>query len=72
MRNNIISFLGKTIKKMTYDELISDLISRKLQDSMRQNFSKMYPLKVCEIRYLGIESREKPQEASVEVKEEQK
>ena len=72
LRNNIISFLGKTIKKMTYDELISDLISRKLQDSMRQNFSKMYPLKVCEIRYLGIESREKPQEASVEVKEEQK
>ena len=70
LRNNIVSFLVKTIKKMTYDELISDLIARKLQDTMRQNFSKMYPLKVCEIRYLGIEQREKPQEAQAEAKEE--
>ena len=72
LRNNIISFLVKTIKKMTYDELINDLIARKLQDSMRQNFSKMYPLKVCEIRYMGIEQREKPQEVQAEVKEEEK
>ena len=74
LRNNIISFLAKTIKKMTYDELISDLIARKLQDTMRQNFTKMYPLKVCEIRYMGIEQREKPQEVKVEVevKEEEK
>ena len=70
LRNNIVSFLVRTIKKMTYDELINDLIARKLQDSMRQNFSKMYPLKVCEIRYMGIEAREKPQEVQAEVKEE--
>ena len=69
LRNNIISFLVKTIKKMTYDELINDLIARKLQDSMRQNFSKMYPLKVCEIRYMGIEQRKKPQEVQAEVSE---
>ena len=69
LRNNIVSFLVKTIKKMTYDEFINDLIARKLQDSMRQNFSKMYPLKVCEIRYMGIEQREKQQEAQAEVKE---
>ena len=69
LRNNIISFLVKTIKKMTYDELINDLIARKLQDTMRQNFSKMYPLKVCEIRYMGIEQREKPQEVQAEASE---
>ena len=69
LRKNIISFLVKTIKKMTYDELINDLIARKLQDSMRQNFSKMYPLKVCEIRYMGIEQREKPQEVQAEASE---
>ncbi|MDP3766204.1 MAG: hypothetical protein Q8R04_06850 [Nanoarchaeota archaeon] len=72
LRNNIVAFLVKEIKKMKYDELISDLILHKLQDLMRQNFNKIYPLKVCEIRYMGIESREKPQEAVVEVKEEQK
>ena len=72
LRNNVTAFLAKTIKKMTYDELISDLISRKLHENMRQTLNKIYPLKVCEIRYLGIEAREKPQEVKAAVEEEQK
>jgi len=72
LRNTTVSFLIKTIKKMTYDELINDLISRKMNDTMRLTLNKIYPLKICEIRYLRIEPREKPQEAAVEVKEEQK
>ncbi|MBI2659051.1 hypothetical protein HYX05_03055 [Candidatus Woesearchaeota archaeon] len=72
MRNNIAMFLAKTIKKMAYDEIINDLITHKLQSLMRENLNKIYPLKVCEIRYLGIEAREKPQEAKAEAKEEQK
>ena len=72
LRNNILSFLVKTIKKMAYDEVLNDVITRKLQDGMRQSLSKIYPLKVCEIRYLGIEAREKPLEARAELKEEQK
>ncbi len=71
LRNNAIAFLIKTIKKMTYDEILNELISRKLQDSMRQTLNKIYPIKVCEIRYLGIEAREKPQEVKAEIKEEQ-
>ena len=70
VRNNALAFIVKTIKKMTYDEILNEVISRKLQDSMRQTLNKIYPLKVCEIRYLGIESREKPQEVKAEVKEE--
>lgn len=70
LRNNVIQFLVKTIKKMTYDEFINDLISHKMQAMMRENLSKIYPLKVCEIRYAGIEAREKPQEVKAEVKEE--
>ncbi|MBI2649836.1 hypothetical protein HYX04_00820, partial [Candidatus Woesearchaeota archaeon] len=70
LRNNITSFLARTIKKMTYDEIINELISRKMQDLMRSSLNKIYPLKVCEIRYLGIEQREKPQEVAAEVKEE--
>ena len=72
LRNNIVIYLVKTIKKMTYDELLNELISRKLHDEMRQVFNKIYPVKVCEIRYLGIEQRDKQQEAKVEVQEEQK
>ena len=69
VRNSIISFLIKAVKKMTYDEVINDLINRKMQEMMRANLNKIYPLKVCEIRYLGIEAREKPQEVKVEVSE---
>ena len=69
LRNSVINNLTKNIKKMQYEEIISELILRKLQESLRDNLKKIYPLKVCEIRYLGIEAREKPQEM---VKAEQK
>ena len=72
LRNSTISFLVKTIKKMTYDEFLSDLISHKMQAMMRENLSKIYPLKVCEIRYAGIEPSEKPQQPKAEITEEQK
>ena len=67
LRNNIQSFLIKTIKKMAYDEFFNELITHKLQALMRENLSKIYPLKVCEIRYAGIEKKERPEEAKVEV-----
>lgn len=67
LRNNIVVFLIKTIKKMTYEQLINDLITHKLQDLMRSTFNKIYPLKACEIRYLGIAVRDKPLEAKPEV-----
>ena len=61
MRNSIAQFLIKSIKKMTYDEVLNDLISHKMQSIMRESLNKIYPVKVCEIRYMGIEAREKPQ-----------
>ena len=70
MRNSIVQHLIKAIKKMTYNEVINEVITHKLQASMKETFNKMYPLKVCEIRYLGIEQREKQQEAATEVKAE--
>ena len=72
VRNSIVNLLIKTVKKMTYDEIINDIINRKMQEMMRANLNKIYPLKVCEIRYLGIEAREKKEEVKAEVKEEQK
>ena len=69
LRNNIVAFLIKTIKKMTYEEFINDLISHKIQAMMRETMTKIYPLKVCEIRYAGIEKKEKPQEVKVEAEQ---
>ena len=79
LRSNAVNFLTKTIKKAKYEEVLNDLISHKLQTSMKEALTKIYPLKICEIRYLGIEEREKPlevkvdqevQEVKIEVKEE--
>ncbi|MBI2659860.1 hypothetical protein HYX07_01735 [Candidatus Woesearchaeota archaeon] len=67
MRNNIISYLTRTIKKMNYGDFMADLISHKIQSEMRGFLSKIYPVKVCEIRYAGIEARDKPQEIKAEV-----
>ena len=71
LRNNITALLTKIIKKMTYEQVLGDLISHKLQSVMKENLNKIYPLKVCEIRYLGIETRDKRQKGqSQEIKAE--
>jgi len=68
LRNNIVQFLIRTIKRMTYEELMRDMISHKLQMEMRSALNKIYPLKVCEIRYVGVVQREKPREEKIEAK----
>ena len=72
LRNSVVTFVTKTIKNMSYDEIISDLISHKLQDMIKANLNKIYPLKVCEIRYLGIEARDKHQETGLDGVKDQK
>jgi len=71
LRSYAKSYLEKTIKKIKYDEVISDLISHKLQSTAKEYLNKVYPLKICEIRYLGIEPEEKSYEAKAESQEQQ-
>lgn len=66
MRNFIIAHLIRTIKKISYEDFLGELISHKLQSEMRAVLNKIYPVKVCEIRYAGIEAREKTQEQKAE------
>lgn len=66
MRNYIVAHLIRAIKKMNYEEFMAELISHKLQSEMRGTLNKIYPVKVCEIRYAGIEAREKTQEQKAE------
>jgi ribosomal protein S3AE len=66
LRNTIERELKKIIKAKTYDELMSELITRKIQMGLKSAMHKIYPLKICELRYIGIEDREKPQEVKAE------
>lgn len=67
--------LIKSIRKLSYDNLIEELVSHKLQKTMHSQLSKIYPLKACEIRMLKMEkerraSGEEPPQAE-EIKEEE-
>jgi len=74
LRRNIVKFVIEYAKKVSYEQLLTDLITYKLQSEMRAVLNKIYPVKVCEIRYLGTEARDKKQaqEPTQEVKEEVK
>jgi len=79
LRRNIVKFVTEFVKKHSYEQLLTDMITYKLQSEMRSVMNKIYPLKVCEIRRLVIEERDRKhvQEAAVpeakeEIKEEAK
>ncbi len=46
--------LIRYISSVTYDTFVNDLVSHKVQTSLKNELSKVYPLRVCEIRYMGI------------------
>ncbi len=46
--------LKKLISNMTYESFISELIGYKIQMGMKKQLSKIYPLKICEIRYVRV------------------
>lgn len=47
-------FLTKYASSVTYDALVNDLVSHKVQTSLRGEINRIYPLRVCEIRHMGI------------------
>jgi ribosomal protein S3AE len=53
-----------SISKMSYDALMNELIMHKLQNTLRRELAKVYPLKQCEVRDIQlIESKKKEEEA---------
>lgn len=45
--------------KNTFEQIIQDLISQKLQFFLRDSLKSIYPLKYCDIRYLGLDEKAK-------------
>ena len=66
LRSETVKFLGSNVKKMTYEELINSIITRKLQSSLRDALKKIYPVRVCEIRKLSIEKKAPANEGAEE------
>lgn len=46
----------KTIAKMTYDNLFKEVIGHQFQKGLYGRLKKIYPIALCEIRYLKLEA----------------
>ncbi len=47
-------FVLKQVKRLSYDQLLHDLVSYKFQMEMRSKIAKVYPLKTCDVRSLVL------------------
>ncbi|MDP7180248.1 MAG: hypothetical protein QF824_03185 [Candidatus Woesearchaeota archaeon] len=59
LRKETVDFLTKTLKKSSYEDILNGLVSHKLQSFLKSHLRKIYPLGICEIRYLAIEELRK-------------
>ena len=63
MRKNAQDFIVKYINSVSYDNLVNDMITHKLQASLKKDLNKIHPLRICEIRSMEIVDLEKKKEA---------
>lgn len=66
IRKSITDYLVNSIKKMNYNNLVTSLVSHKLQSSLRNHLRKIYPLRICEIREMNIVKEVAPEEKAKE------
>lgn len=58
-------FIIKNVQKMQFDDVMNDIISHKMQSSLRDALKKVYPLRTCEIRYAAIQKASQREEKTV-------
>jgi len=69
LMNALRANLTEYVRKITYKELVNQLVSHKLQSNLRIPLKKIYPLRSCEIKEMILET-EKKVIGKKEVKEE--
>lgn len=50
-------FLISYVKEKSFENLVLDIINNKMQKELNAKLKKVYPLGLCEIRFLGIEDQ---------------
>ncbi|MBI4148894.1 hypothetical protein HY491_00445, partial [Candidatus Woesearchaeota archaeon] len=67
LHKHTLQFLKKEIAKLDFEQVIHDIIIRKLQQAMQVHLKKIYPLAVCEIRQIllkGVAASPEPAAAA--------
>lgn len=68
LRSKARSYILKIVPTQTYDSLVEDLVSYKIQKALWEELKKIYPLRTCEIRVMEVEkkgAKESTSEAAV-------
>ena len=65
-------FVTKYIQSVSYDVFVGDIVSHKLQTSLKKELNKIYPLRVCEIRSMELVDLEKKLAARQRAKSERR
>ncbi len=68
IRKNAQDFIVKYISSISCDNFVNDLVTHKLQSSLRKELSKIYPLRICEIRSMEIVDLEKKKQVEAKAK----
>lgn len=68
IRKALINSMVHIVKKHTFDSLINEIITSKLQMAVKADLKKIYPLKAVEITSLWLLAHEPAAAAGVEVK----
>jgi len=55
LRGNVV----RALAKLTFNDLLKELVAHKLQRELQDSLRKIYPLQVCELRDVHIETSEK-------------
>ncbi len=64
LRNETRDLLTDTVRKISFETLLRDIVSFKFQTFIKEEVSGIFPLQLCEIKYAGLElaKREKAAE----------
>lgn len=70
-RKSAIDYLTSYAAKTTFENMIKDLLTSKLQRELKGVLKKIYPIRILEIAKLHIETEKKPFEKKIEIKVEE-
>ncbi|MDP2750104.1 MAG: hypothetical protein Q8O89_04705 [Nanoarchaeota archaeon] len=55
LRNEARYLLTDVVRKISFENLIRDVISMKFQTYVKESLSKAFPLQFCDVKYVGLE-----------------
>jgi len=69
LRKKIRDLLKLDVEKLSFEALATEILNHKIQDKLRKDLAKIYPLKSCEIKSLEILKEDKKGSEELKVEE---